>query len=275
MSHSQSKTMKKTRKSFSSSSFGLSVPILIISTLTLFPFTHGFSLRFRDPAGLDSCQEPFSKISLTGSTSLNRLYSLTHLLSNINPSVITVGNSSLLSVCGSCSTQNHTFLRIWKIAASCLQLFSFLRAALSKRLPPLHGHPLSLLEWSRTQEQRGPHALTTARRDPWPARPCAAWQELPVLLRSLLHPEKAAVIYREHPFTLGLLPWNCRLWWQGLLHLYKYSLVSLKCKQTQTIPVFTTFVIWAKYCCCRGFEPQKFHIWSAIRELKKKKSVQP
>lgn len=42
----------------------------------------------------------------------NRLRSLTHLLSNINPSVITVGNSSLLSVCGSCSTQNHTFLRI-------------------------------------------------------------------------------------------------------------------------------------------------------------------
>lgn len=112
MSHSQSKTMEKTQKSFSASSFGLSVPILIISTLTLFSFTHGISLRFRDPAGLGSCQEPFSKVSLTGSTSLKRVHSLTHLLSNINPSVITVGNSSLLSACGSCSAQNHTFLRI-------------------------------------------------------------------------------------------------------------------------------------------------------------------
>lgn len=121
MSHSQRQAFgseesntveKKAQKSFSSSSFGLIVLMLVISTLTLFPFTHGISLRFRDPAGRDSCQEPFNEVSLTGSTSLNRLCSLTHLLCNINPSVITVGNSSLLSVCGSCSTQNHTFLRI-------------------------------------------------------------------------------------------------------------------------------------------------------------------
>ena len=66
----ESKTMGKAQKSFSSSSFGLIVPTLVISTLTLFLFICGISLRFRDPAGPDSCQEPFSEVLLTGSTSL-------------------------------------------------------------------------------------------------------------------------------------------------------------------------------------------------------------
>lgn len=120
LSHSQrwafgseaSKLTKKAQTSFSSSSFGSIVLTPVISVLLLFPFTHGISLRFRDPAGLDSCQEPFSEASIDREHIFKRLRSLTHLLSNINPSVITVGNSALFSVCGSCSTQNHTFLRI-------------------------------------------------------------------------------------------------------------------------------------------------------------------
>lgn len=272
MSRSQSKTMEKTQKSFSASSFGLSVPILIISTLTLFSFTHGISLRFRDPAGLGSCQEPFSKVSLTGSTSLKRVHSLTHLLSNINPSVITVGNSSLLSACGSCSAQNHTFLRIWKIAASCLQLFSFLRAALSKRLPPVHGHPLSLLEWSTAQRaervpfthpsQAGALASTAVQSlaaGSTPAPELAApWESRCVSPRTSLHP-------RPHPLELQAVL-------AGIASPYRYSLVSLKCKQTQAIPVFTALVTWAKYCYSEDSNLQHFHIWSPVRELKKKKN---
>lgn len=160
----------------------------------------------------------------------NRLRSLTHLLSNINPSVITVGNSSLLSVCGSCSTQNHTFLRIWKIAASCLQLFSFLRAALSKRHPPTPWPPpfpagIGTEHHTRTRavpvrsSQPGRIACQHGRADPDNA--------VPLLLPSWLHSEQVT----SPDQRTSLHPWSHLRERQavgaGTASHYRYSLMSL------------------------------------------------
>lgn len=238
MSHSQrqavgseeSKTMEKAQKSFSSSSSGLIVLMLVISTLTLFPFTHGISLRFRDPAGLDSCQEPFSRVALTGSTSLTDSVAW-HICFLISiPQSLLLVTSSLLSVCGSCSTQNHTFLRIWKIAASCLQLFSFLRAALSKRHPPTPWPPpfpagigIEHHTWTRAIPVRSPQpgriACQHGRAEPDSA--------VPLLLPSWLHSEQVT----SPDQRTSLHPWSHLRERQavraGTASHYRYSLMSL------------------------------------------------
>lgn len=109
----------------------------------------------------------------------NRLRSLTHLLSNINPSVITVGNSSLLKVF--VAAAQHKIILSWgseKLQPAVSSCSVFLELLCPKDSP--HSMATPFPSWNRYQarhtNQRRPYSLTPPRQEHSPAQPYGVWQ---------------------------------------------------------------------------------------------------